>query len=59
MRAWANHFALNVGALFGCLIFGILPPQWTGHTKRDIERLRRDNPLRLFWQGLRGDSDEE
>lgn len=52
MRAWINHFALNVGGAIACLWYAIVPPQWTGHKREHLDSLRSTNPIKAFWEGL-------
>ena len=52
MRAWLNHFALNLGSALACLFFAVVPPQWTGHSPEECAGLRRGNPFRALWRGL-------
>lgn len=56
LRAWANHAALNFGAMLACFWYAIVPPQWTGHTPADLDNLAATTPWRAFWRGLK---DEE
>lgn len=64
LRAWANHAALNAGQgaralidLAQCVWFGVVPPQWTGHSAEDIAELRRGGLLAWFAYGF-GSTDE-
>lgn len=52
MKAWINHFALNLGSALACLFYAFIPPQWTGHTKGDLESLEEYNPWTAFVDGL-------
>ena len=53
MKAWINHFALNFGSALACLFYALIPPQWTGHTRDELESLGRDNnPWSAFVCGL-------
>lgn len=36
MKAWINHFALNLGSALACLYYAVIPPRWTGHTEEDM-----------------------
>jgi hypothetical protein len=54
VKAWTNHFMLNLGASLSCVFYAIVPPQWTGHSVKDLESLSSANPFRQFWFGLRG-----
>lgn len=50
MRAWINHFALNLGSALASLFYAVIPPQWTGHTREDLESLTVDYS---FWTAFR------
>lgn len=52
MKAWINHFCLNVGAAIACIWYAIVPPHWTGHSAGDIQRLNETNPIKALWEGL-------
>lgn len=53
MKAWINHFALNIGAAIACVWYAIVPPQWTGHSREDLIALSETNPLQAFITGIR------
>lgn len=55
MKAWINHFALNLGAALTNLFFAIIPPQFTGHTESDLQELEASNLIKSFLIGLRGE----
>lgn len=67
MRAWINHFALNVGVALSAVVdlaialfYAVVPPQWTGHTTENISHLSKGGVLSWFLFGLRdtAESDE-
>jgi len=49
---YINHAALNAGALLACVWFALVPPQCTGHSRKDLESLGNSSPWRAFWEGL-------
>lgn len=55
MKAWVNHFSMNIGSALANLFFAIVPPQLTGHTAEDLEKLRDNSPLSSFLFGLKGE----
>lgn len=52
MKAWVNHFALNIGTAISSVWHALIPPQWTGHNDSDLNELRKTNPIAAFWEGL-------
>lgn len=59
LLAYRTHAALNLGAalrlvwlLLGCIWYGLLPPQWTGHKPDDIDSLASGSPWDAFADGL-------
>ena len=57
--AYLNHALMNFGGAFRCLWlvavnlwYALLPPQWTGHTEKDIDSLASYRPRRAFLAGL-------
>jgi hypothetical protein len=58
LLAWINHFALNIAGAIVSVLYAIVPPQWTGHSKLDLTHLANGNPVSWFVDGLT-DSDSE
>ena len=59
MKAWRNHMALNAGLalwhlrqVVDCVVFGALPPQWTGHSKGEVKELQDGSARDWFLRGL-------
>ena len=50
MRAYWNHFWLNVGSVLCSAFHAILPPQ-VDHTAEEVERLRQGSAWSLFLYG--------
>lgn len=60
LRPHLNHLALNLGVLLShlrraaeCVYFGIIPPQWTGHTQEEIDELSEGSAWAWFLDGVR------
>ena len=52
LRAWANHFALNLGSAVACLFYAALPPQMTGHSPHTIKSLSQAGFFGSLRRGL-------
>lgn len=54
MRAWINHFFLNIGAALACVFYATVPPSLTGHSEEELKELSLTDPASAFWFGLCG-----
>lgn len=52
MKAWINHFALNLGSALACLYYAVIPPRWTGHKEEEVELLKKLGFVSGFLVGL-------